>query len=62
MEKLSVLFKGISSKHDGNFHCLNCLHSLRRKNNAEATKKVSENKDINNAVMLSEDTNVFELN
>ena len=28
--KRSALFKGITSKHDGNFYCLNCLHSLIR--------------------------------
>ena len=27
-KKLSVLSRGIPSKHHGNFYCLNCLHSL----------------------------------
>ena len=29
VNKLSALFKGITSKHNGDFCCLNCLHSFR---------------------------------
>ena len=29
---LSRLFRGITSNHDGNFYCLNCLLSFRRDN------------------------------
>ena len=28
VKKLSVLLRGITSKHDGDFYCLNCLHSF----------------------------------
>ena len=28
VKKLSALLTGITSKHHGDFHCLNCLHSL----------------------------------
>ena len=28
-KKLSALLHGITSKHKGDFHCLNCLHSFR---------------------------------
>ena len=31
VKKLSVLFKGIKSKHDGDFYCLNCFHSYTTK-------------------------------
>ena len=29
VKNLPVLFKGITSKHDGDFYCINCLHSFR---------------------------------
>ena len=31
-KKLSALFKGVTSNHDGNFYCLNFLHLFRKKN------------------------------
>ena len=31
IKKLSTLLRGITSKHDGDFYCLNCLHSYRTK-------------------------------
>ena len=45
-KKLSALLGGTTSKHDGNFHCLNCLPSFRTKNKLEPYKKVFENKDF----------------
>ena len=41
VKKLSTLLRGITSKHRGNFYCLNCLHSFRTKN-----KKACKNKDF----------------
>ena len=29
VKKLSAFIKGITSKHNGDFCCLNCLHSFR---------------------------------
>ena len=29
---ITALFHGINSKHKGDFHCLNCLHSFRTEN------------------------------
>ena len=31
VKKLSVWLRGIASKNNGNFYCLNCLHSFRTK-------------------------------
>ena len=33
VKKLSALLRGITSKHDGDFYCLNYLHSFRTKVN-----------------------------
>ena len=32
VRKMSTLFRGIISKHHGDFYCLNCLHSFRKEN------------------------------
>ena len=38
VKKLSALFKGITSNHDGNFYCLNFLHLFRKKNKLKKHK------------------------
>ena len=55
-EKLSALLRGITSKHYGDFCCLNFLHSFRTKNKSESHKTVYETKDFCNVIMPSEDT------
>ena len=61
-KKLSVLFKGIISKHKGDLYCLNCLHSFRTKNKLESHRRVCENKGFYNIIMPSEDTKILEFN
>ena len=39
VKELSALLRGITSKHYGDFYCLNCLHSFRSKNKLESHKK-----------------------
>ena len=58
-KKPPVLLRGIIN---GDFYCLNCLHSFRTKNKLESHKKVSENKDFCNFIMPSEDTKILEFN
>ena len=62
--KLSVLLRGITSKHHGHgdFYFLNCLHSFGTQNKLEFHKMVYEYKDFCNAVMPSEDTKLLEFN
>ena len=62
VKKLSALLKGITSKHKRDFYCLNCLHSFRTKKKLESHKRVCENKDFCNIIMLSEDTKILEFN
>ena len=52
-KKLSALLRGIRSKNDGNFYCLNCLQSFAREN---------KRKDFCNVAMPSEDTKTLEFN
>ena len=55
-KELSVLLRGIKSKYHSDFYCLDYLHSFRTKNKLESHKKVCQNKDFCNIVMLSEET------
>ena len=51
------------SKRNGDYYCLNCLHSFRTKNKLESQKKKKcENIDYCNVVMPSEDTKILEFN
>ena len=61
-KKLSALLKELTSKRDGDFYCLNCLHSFATENKCESHKKVCENKDLCNVVMPCEDTKTLEFN
>ena len=57
-----ALFRGITSKHHGDFYCINCLHLLATENKCKSHKKVCENKDFCDFVMPSEDTKILEFN
>ena len=39
IKKLSVLLRGTASKHNGDFYCLNCLHSFRTEDKLKSHKK-----------------------
>ena len=45
-KKLSALLRGITSKHHGDFCCLNSLHSFATEKKNKVHKKVCENKDF----------------
>ena len=51
-KKPPVLLRGIIN---GDFYCLNCLHSFRTKNKLESHKEIFENKDFCKVIMPSED-------
>ena len=42
-KKLSALLIGITSKNNGDFYCLICLHSFRTKNKLELHKRACAN-------------------
>ena len=45
IKSFSALFRGITSKHKGDFYCLNCFHSFRTENKLKKHKIVCENHD-----------------
>ena len=62
VKKLSALLRGITSKHHGDFYCLNCFHFFATENKLQSHKRVCENKDFCNIIMPSDDTKILELN
>ena len=62
VKKLSALLRGITSKHHGDFYCLNGLHSFATENKHESHIKLCNNKNFYNVVMPSEDTKILEIN
>ena len=59
---ISILLRGITSKHYGDFYCLNCLHSFATENKLETHKTVCENKDFCNILVPYEETKILEFN
>ena len=45
VKRLPALFRGITSKHDRDFYCLNCFQTYTTKNKLKKHKKVCENHD-----------------
>ena len=45
VKKLSALFNGITSKHKGDFYCLDCFNSYRTEEKFKKHKKVCEDHD-----------------
>ena len=62
VKKQSVLLRGITCKHHGDFYCLNCFHSFATENKLQLHKRACENKDLCNVNMPSEDTKILEFN
>ena len=46
VKKLLALLRGITSKHHGDFYCLNCLHFFGTEKKLESNAKACENKNI----------------
>ena len=62
VKKLSALLKRTTSEHQGDFYCLNCLHSFTTEKKLKSHKKVCENKDFCKVIMPFEDTEILEFN
>ena len=61
-KKLSALLRRITSKHYGDFYCLNCLRSFATKSKLEFHKNLCGNKDFCNVIMPSEYIKILEIN
>ena len=59
---MSALFRGITSKHDGDFCCLNCFRSYTTENKLKKHKKVCENHDYCYVEMPEKDNKILKYN
>ena len=57
--KISASLRRITSKHDSDLYCLNCLYSFKTKSKLESPKKVQESRDFCSIVMPSEDNSIL---
>ena len=62
VKNLSALLRGITSKHNGDFYCLNYLHSFRTENKLKSHEKVCKNKDFCGILMPSQKENILQFN
>ena len=62
VKSISRLFRGIASNHDGDFYCLNCMHSFRTDNALKKHDRLCDNHDYCNIVMPSKDKNILKYN
>ena len=62
VKKLSALFKEITSKHVGDFQCLNCFHSYSTENRLKKHENVCKNHDYCYVEMPNEDHKILKDN
>ena len=63
VKSLSALFKGQNSKDNGDFSCLNCLHSFRTKKKTTKThENVCKNHDYCCIKMPKDNKNILKYN
>ena len=61
-KNVSALLRGMTSKGDGDFYCLNCIYSFRTKDKLGSYKKACKNKDFCDFVMPTKEAKILELN
>ena len=61
-KKLNALLYRITLKHDGDFYCLNFLHSFTTVNKLKSHEKVCKNTNFCGFVMGSEKDNILPFN
>ena len=59
---MSALFRGITSKHDGDFYCLNSFHLFRTENKLKKHKQVCENYEHCYVEMPKENNGILKYN
>ena len=59
LKNISWLLRGITSNHNGDFYCLNCLHSYRTKSILKNHEKICKIHDFCNLKMPDVDNNTL---
>ena len=60
IKNLSGLLRGITSNHNGDFYCLNCLYSYRMKSKLKKHEKICKNYDFCHLKMPDANKNILE--
>ena len=60
IKNISGLLRGITSSHNGDFYCLNCLHSYRTKSILKKHEKICKNHDFCNLKMPDAEYNILQ--
>ena len=61
VKKLSALLCRKTSNHNGNFCCLNCLHSFKMENKLKSHEKTFKEKGFSSTEMPSEGNKILKL-
>ena len=61
VKKLLALLRWLTSKHHGDFYCLNCVSSFATEKKIQSHKKVCKSKDFCN-IMPHEDSKILDFN
>ena len=59
---MSALLRGIKSKHDGDFHCLNCFHSYSTEKKLKKHEKVCYDHDYRYVEIPNEENKILKYN
>ena len=59
---MSILFRGITSNHCGDFYCLNCLYSFGTDNALKKHERLCGNNDYCRVEMPTEDNSTLKYN
>ena len=62
VKSFSLLFRGITGNNNGDFYCLNCIHSYTTENKLKKHKNVCENHDYCYVEMPEEDNKILKYN
>ena len=60
IKSISGLLRGITSNHNDDFYCLNCLHSYRMESKLKKHEKTCKNHDFCHLKVPDVDNNIFE--
>ena len=62
VKRFSILLKGITSNHVGDFYCLSCPHSFRQENKLKKHEKLCKNYDYCYIEMPKENKKIIKYN
>ena len=59
VKSIYELLRGITSNHNGDFHCLNCLHSYTTKEKLRKHERICNDRNFYHSKMLDEDNKIL---